>query len=63
MGRRQQQHLGRSTEEPGDIPGRDHRQDPVVHDETVAKIEEAKGVSRAIDQNEGYDRGEPGSGR
>jgi hypothetical protein len=56
MSHRQKQHHGRSEGDERDIPGRDVEGETKVRDETIAAAEDAREISRAIDEDEGYDR-------
>lgn len=56
MGERQKQHHGRSEGDERIIAGRDVMGPEQVRDEDIAKADEAREISRAIDENEGYDR-------
>ena len=58
MSHRQQQHLGRDTEQEKNIAGRNRREDPEVSEETTEDAEAARDVSRAIERNEGEKRSE-----
>ncbi|HEU4566119.1 MAG TPA: hypothetical protein VFS05_15770 [Gemmatimonadaceae bacterium] len=56
MPHRQTQHHGRSEGDEREIPGRDVEGSTEVRSETIAKAEEAREISRLVDENEGYDR-------
>lgn len=58
MSHRQQQHMGRDTEQEKDIAGRNRREDPEVSEETTEDVEAARNVSRAVERNEGQKRTE-----
>jgi hypothetical protein len=55
MSHRQKQHLGRSAGDDRELPGRDVEGPTRVRGETIARMEEARDVSRAIDENEGWE--------
>ena len=60
MSRRQQQHHGRSTDDDRELPGRDvegpGENTDLARADAIDAAEEARNISRAIDENEGYDR-------
>jgi hypothetical protein len=63
MGHRQHQHLGRSADDGRELPGRDVEGEERVRGEVIADAEDAREVSRLIDENEGWARGRGGGRR
>ena len=66
MSQRQKQHQGRSEGDDRDLGGRDIEGGElevtdIVNSESVAAAEDARDISRILDQNEGYDRPQPRS--
>jgi len=66
MSQRQKQHQGRSEGDDRDLEGRDVGGGEldvtdIVSSESVAAAEDARDISRILDQNEGYDRPQPRS--
>jgi hypothetical protein len=55
MGHRQHQHLGRSADDARKLPGRDVEGAERVRSDAVAGAEDAREVSRLIDENEGWE--------
>jgi hypothetical protein len=63
MGHRQHQHLGRSADDGRELPGRDVEGAERVRSDVVAEAEDAREVSRLIDESEGWKRERAGGRR
>jgi hypothetical protein len=59
MSERNKQHHGRSESDDRMLPGRDLPGEAIVRDEVVAQAEDAREITRLIDESEGYTDRDP----
>ncbi|HEX5830088.1 MAG TPA: hypothetical protein VFY16_03840 [Gemmatimonadaceae bacterium] len=59
MSERNRQHHGRSAGDDRVLPGRDLPGEAIVRDEVIAQAEDAREITRLIDESEGYTNRDP----